>query len=70
MFSHYFIQFIFAAAGLVSLLASLCDWDWFFTAQNTRFVVQNVGRPRARLFYGLLGLLLVATAIFFFTQTP
>ena len=62
MFSHYFILTLFAAAGLTSLLAALCNWDWFFTAQNTRFVVQQVGRSRARLIYGLLGLLLLATA--------
>ena len=63
--SHYIIQGIFALTGLVSLLAALLDWNWFFTARNTQFIVQNVGRRQARLFYGVLGVLLVATAVFF-----
>lgn len=66
--SHYFIQGIFALTGTVSLLAALLDWEWFFTAQNTQFVVQNVGRKQARWFYGVLGVILIATAIFFFVS--
>lgn len=67
--SHYFIQGIFALTGTVSLLAALLDWEWFFTAQNTQFVVRNVGRKQARWFYGVLGVILIATAIFFFVST-
>lgn len=63
--SHYFIQGIFALTGTVSLLAALLDWEWFFTAQNTQFIVQNVGRRQARWFYGVLGALLICTAMFF-----
>ena len=63
---HYIIQTIFVAVGLLSLLASLFNWEWFFTAQNTRFIVNNVGRKRARLFYAALGCLMMATGIFFF----
>lgn len=66
--SHYFIQGIFALTGTVSLLAALLDWEWFFTAQNTQFVVQNVGRKQARWFYGVLGAILIATAVFFFVS--
>lgn len=68
--SQYIVQGIFAAAGIVSLLAALLDWEWFFTARNTQFIVQNVGRGQARLFYGVLGLILVGMAVFFFLQTP
>ncbi|WP_297643550.1 immunity 17 family protein [uncultured Bacteroides sp.] len=66
--SHYFIQGIFALTGTMSLLAALLDWEWFFTAQNTQFVVRNVGRKQARWFYGVLGVILIATAIFFFVS--
>ena len=63
---HYLIQSIFVGAGLLAVLASLFDWDWFFSAHNTQFVVKNKGRPRARLFYAALGLLMIATGIYFF----
>lgn len=67
--SQYIIQGIFALTGLTSLLAALLDWDWFFTARNAQFIVQNVGRRQARLFYGVLGLLLIAMAVFFTLET-
>lgn len=70
MASHYIILGIFAIAGITSLLAALLNWDWFFTAQNTQFVVRNVGRTRARWFYGVLGFILICTAVFFFLNTP
>ena len=65
---HYFIQGIFVIVGTLAILASLFNWDWFFKAQNTQFIVQNVGRRRARLFYALLGLLMIATATYFFLE--
>ena len=70
MASGYIIQGIFALAGIVSLLAAVLDWEWFFTARNARFIVQNVGRRQARWFYGVLGLLLIGMAVFFFFNTP
>lgn len=70
MDSHYIIQGIFALAGILALLASVLDWDWFFTARNAQFVVRNVGRRQARWFYGTLGLILLGMAAFFFTHTP
>ena len=65
---HYFIQGIFAVVGLLAILSSAFNWDWFFKSQNTRYIVSNVGRKRARLFYALLGLLMIATAIYFFME--
>ena len=70
MASGYIIQGIFALAGIVSVLAAVLDWEWFFTARNTRFIVQNVGLRQARWFYGVLGVLLVGMAVFFFFNTP
>lgn len=63
---HYVIQSLFVLVGLLSLLAALFNWDWFFTAQNTRFIVANAGRKRARLFYAAIGVLMIATGVFFF----
>lgn len=59
MAPQYFVQGIFATAGLIALLASILNWNWFFTAQNAQLIVRNVGRGRARLFYGLLGVIMI-----------
>ena len=55
---HYFIQGLFVLVGLLSVLAAICNWNWFFTAQNTQFIVRNV--------YALIGILMMGTGIFFF----
>ncbi|RHE89034.1 immunity 17 family protein [Bacteroides intestinalis] len=68
--SQYIVQGIFAVAGIISLLAAILDWEWFFTARNTQFAVKNVGRKRARLFYGVLGVILIGMSVFFFLNTP
>lgn len=68
--SQYIVQGIFVVAGIISLLAAILDWEWFFTARNAQFVVQNVGRRRARCFYGALGVILISMSIFFFLNTP
>jgi len=65
---HYLIQGIFAVVGLLAIGASIFNWDWFFQSQNTRFIVSNVGRKQARLFYALLGILMIATAVYFFLE--
>lgn len=67
--SQYIIQGIFALAGITSLLAAVLDWEWFFTARNTQFAVRSVGRKRARIFYGVLGVILIAMSVFFFLNT-
>ena len=69
MGAHYFVQALFAVAGILSLLASVFNWNWFFTAQNAQFIVRNVGRKRARLFYGLVGLIMLGLAFYFFFHT-
>ena len=36
MTGQYIVQGIFALAGIISLLASLLNWNWFFTTRNAR----------------------------------
>ncbi|WP_455587360.1 immunity 17 family protein [Bacteroides sp.] len=66
MIPHYFILSLFAIAGIISLLAALLNWGWFFTAHNAQTVVRRIGRSRARILYGIVGLLLIGMAVFFF----
>ena len=65
---HYLIQGISVIVGLLAIGAAIFDWDWFFQAQNTQLIVKNVGRERARLFYAVLGILMIATAVYFFLE--
>ena len=65
---HYPIQGIFAFIGILSVLASFFNWDWFFQSQNSQFIVKNVGRKQARLFYAFLGILMIVTAVYFFSE--
>lgn len=66
---HTFIQGLFLLAGLTATLAAAFNWDWFFKARNAQMIVRNVGRNRARLFYGVLGVILIGMAVFFYFQT-
>ncbi|WP_321334770.1 immunity 17 family protein [uncultured Bacteroides sp.] len=66
---QYIVQGIFVVTGIVAVLAAALNWDWFFNAQNAQLIVRNVGRNRARLFYGILGAILISMAIFFYYQT-
>lgn len=68
--SQYLVQGIFALAGIISLLAAVFDWEWFFTARNAQVIVRNVGRRQARWFYGVLGAILIAMSVFFLLNTP
>ncbi|WP_294539309.1 immunity 17 family protein [uncultured Bacteroides sp.] len=69
MTGQYIVQALFALAGITSLLAALFNWDWFFTARNAQNVVRYMGRRQARLFYGILGIILIGMAVFFFIET-
>lgn len=68
MVARYFVQILFAAAGILSFLAAVCNWEWFFTSRNTQSLIRSIGRTKSRLFYGILGIILIGTAIFFFFQ--
>ncbi|NDV59341.1 immunity 17 family protein [Bacteroides sp. 519] len=69
MWGHYVVQGLFLLAGIISVLASLFNWNWFFSARNAQLIVRNVGRNRARLFYGVLGVILMGMAVFFYFET-
>ncbi len=68
MAAQYFIQILFAVTGIISLLASILNWKWFFTAQNAQFIVRKLGRRHARFFYGLVGIILMIMSVLFFFQ--
>ena len=66
MLIHYIIQSIFVIVGILSLGISIFNPEWFFTAHNAQFIVKNAGRKRTRLFYAVLGIVMIAAGIYFF----
>ena len=66
MIVHYIIQSIFVLVGMLAILASLMNWDWFFTAHNARFFVNQFGRQWARVCYAVLGGLMIFIGVYFF----
>ena len=55
--------------GVITLLAALCDSDWFFKSHHTQIVVVKLGRSWARVLYGSLCVMLILLAIYFFLAT-
>ncbi|MBU3837205.1 MAG: immunity 17 family protein [Candidatus Phocaeicola faecigallinarum] len=66
MIAHYIIQSVFVLVGILSLMASVFNWEWFFTAQNSQFIVRTLGRNKSRIFYAILGLAMIVAGIYFF----
>jgi hypothetical protein len=50
---------VLVLSGLFSLVASICNWNFFFENRKAYLFVKLFGRNGARIFYGLLGLALV-----------
>ncbi|MDR0939444.1 MAG: immunity 17 family protein [Mediterranea sp.] len=68
MTGHYVVQGIFAVAGIIALLAAAFDWEWFFSTRGARSMTRGVTRRRARLFYALLGIIMIGMAVFFWAK--
>ncbi|MDR1880600.1 MAG: immunity 17 family protein [Tannerellaceae bacterium] len=64
--SEYMVLIVFVVAGLFSLVASIGNFDWYFSSRKASGIVQWFGRTGARIFYGLLGLLLIVCGVAFF----
>ena len=61
--SSVIVTTIFFLLGILSLLASLANWDWFFASKNSIIFSRWWGRKGARIFYGILGIFIVGMAI-------
>ena len=68
MFAHYLLQTIMLLSGAIALSAAVFDADWFFKSRNAEPVVRMFGRERSRLLYALLGIALMAAALFFYMR--
>lgn len=55
---------LLAAVGLFSVLAGVFNWDFFFNSRKARLWIRLFGRGGARIFYILLGILIIVLGIF------
>ena len=53
------VGLILVAAGLFSICGAAFDWDFFINSRKARFFVSILGRTGARIFYAILGLVIV-----------
>ena len=58
-----FHQLLLMAAGAFTILAAISNWDWFIGHYRARLVVMLVGRNGARIFYGILGIVIIVVAL-------
>lgn len=58
--SEYFILVLFMALGVFSLVAAVFNIDWYFKTGGAMTFVRWFGRGGARVFYALLGIVLIA----------
>ena len=53
------IGFLFVAGGIYMICGALFDWDFFMNQRSSRRMVSMLGRGGARVFFGLLGMVIV-----------
>lgn len=51
------------AAGLLSVVAVVSDFDWFFNSPNARSLTGRMPRKWARAFYFIIGLAIIAMGV-------
>ncbi len=54
-----FTMIILILAGCFSMAGAGLNWDWFMENRRARFITTLLGHQGARIFYIILGLLLV-----------
>lgn len=58
-----YLFILIIVAGIFSLVASLKDWDFFFENRKSKLIVKLLGRSKARIFYGILGALMIIASL-------
>jgi len=63
-----FIAIFSMAAGIFAIIASILNWEFFFNSRKATFFMNVFGRNGTRIFYTLLGVLLIILAIKMFLK--
>ncbi|MDE5895359.1 MAG: immunity 17 family protein [Muribaculum intestinale] len=59
---------IFAVMGVFSIAAGVSGWPWFYNSINARVLTGRMRRIHARIFYIIVGLVIIAMAVYLFLQ--
>lgn len=54
---------LFVLAGGFAICGAVCNWDWFMNHRKARFLCSLITRTGARIFYTVLGTLLVVLGV-------
>ena len=55
----YVLLFI---GGLITLLGSILNWTWIYRSRRSKSIVSTLGLSGARIFYGIVGLVLMVVS--------
>jgi small neutral amino acid transporter SnatA (MarC family) len=67
--SSYFQLLLIAGGGLFSIAGAVFNWDWFMNNDRAQPFVNFFGREGARVFYVVLGLVLIVLGVVIFLQS-
>jgi hypothetical protein len=57
------MPFVIVFGGAFSLAGAIQDWDFFMESRRARLLVSMFGRDGARVFYGLVGVILIVGGV-------
>lgn len=60
---EYIVFSLFILLGVIAGAAGIFNIEWFFTTDQTKFIIKHFGRMGARIIYGIEGLALIACGI-------
>lgn len=61
--SELIIGIFFLFLGLLSLTAAIRNYEWYFSTQGAAMFIKWFGRKGARIFYAILGLVLIVCGL-------
>ena len=53
---------LLGAVGIFAIVSSIFNWDFFFENRRAAFFVKTFGRNGARIFYIILGVVIIGLA--------
>ena len=68
MLEHIVLSIVIALCGLFAIFCSLKDYDWFMENRRAKAISSLIGRKGTRVFYTVLGLVLVVVGVVVLVQ--